>query len=158
MQLFWHAINKATGVTSQRLQTLVTGAQRALGLASRTVDDSQADQELRESSDASDSDVRIDGKPLSKGAKALELLQAGFSPAKDYHLYDDVKGIVEQATETAVKEYHIVMPQSVEMFIVPGMCSYFRVNSYDSCALQILAVCSKRVRSTLNLRNIYLIR
>lgn len=121
MQVLWHAVNKASGVTAGRLQRSVAGMQRALGLASRFEDDLQADQEVEEGFEGAEgADGPADGKPLSVGEKILERLQAGFLPTEDFFLYDDLRMLITNTAEKAVREYHIEMPQSVEMFIIPG--------------------------------------
>ena len=113
----------------------VAGLERILGLASRGADharankelesDDDADEQVEEVSASADSAARPDGKPLSLGEKILERLQAGFSPAQDPLLFEDVRLVITQTVEKAVKEYHIEVPNSVEMFIVPGKLSTF---------------------------------
>ena len=50
----------------------------------------------------------------------IEHIQAGFMPLKDYHLYKELKSLLNTAMESCVKEYHIIVSESAEAFIVLG--------------------------------------
>ena len=152
MALLWDAVNRATKTTQSRLQRHALGLQRALGLASRMQDDalakdeSQADDEGDESADG-------DTSPDTIGEKILQRLQAGFSPKEDGQLYDDIKWVIKQTIEKAVNEYHITVPKSVEMFIVPGRSRTTYGRRRLLIFVKTLTVCWKRVRSSVNRPN-----
>lgn len=131
MPLLWNAVNKAGGVSVQRLQRSAAGLQRALGL-SRKRDEQYSDEEWEtfELSPASSQSTtgsvgfvpsgQADTPPQNIGEVILDMIQAGFSPKEDQYLYKELRQLMTNVIDAYVKEYHIVMPQSLEAFIVPG--------------------------------------
>jgi RNA-dependent RNA polymerase len=129
MRLLWHAVNKTSGVTMQRLQRTATGLQRVLGLTGSRKEDDDSDVEEDEDADkpealASDElqpdSIATDPAPYSISEGILERLQAGFTPLEDRILYDAVRKLVEETMKRCILEYHIVVPASAEVFIIPG--------------------------------------
>ncbi|THH01293.1 hypothetical protein EW026_g1385 [Hermanssonia centrifuga] len=118
MPLLWSAVNKVSGVSSLRLQRYAAGVQRALGLVRRENDPDDDESESEEDPTTSP-DCLIDGKPPSIGETVLEKLQSGFSPLEDHTLFEDIKQVVKNTIESSVKDYHIVVQQSAEAYIVP---------------------------------------
>lgn len=134
MPLLWNAVNKASGVSFQRLRRTAAGLQRALGLTRRRNEDDSDDEDdvggtpgASQASDADDDADTLDVPPDvdmpsdSIGETLLDRLQAGFTPLKDYFVYDDLKWLIKQVMTSYIKDYHIVVPESAEAFIVPGM-------------------------------------
>jgi RNA-dependent RNA polymerase len=137
MPLLWNAVNKASGVSFQRLRRTAAGIQRALGLTRRRHDElpDDDDDDLGDLSDMlftqssqSESDVAMEGEeagdvdmpPVSIAEEILERLQAGFSPLEDFHLFSSLQTLLEQVMKSYIKEYHIIVPHAAEAFIVPG--------------------------------------
>ena len=133
MPLLWNAVNKASAVSFQRLRRSAAGIQRALGLTRRRGEDDSDDEddvEVLLGSEPTDSHTGdeesdlcardIDMRPLSIAEGILERVQSGFSPLKDRFLFDDLQALLTQVMKSFIKEYHIVVPESAEAFIVPG--------------------------------------
>ena len=130
MPLLWNAVNKAAGVSFQRLRRSAAGIQRALGLTRRRGEDDSDDEDTPEvhptdsrTSNEAEEDHRandVDMAPLSIAESILERVQSGFSPLQDRPLFNDLKALLTQVIKSFVKEYHIVVPESAEAFIVPG--------------------------------------
>lgn len=133
MPLLWHAVNKASGASFQRLRRTAAGIQRALGLTRRRNEEGDDDDEdpipLPEDwpfeGDEAEAFLEgtakpeVDVPPPAIGEGILERIQAGFTPLKDSYLYDELKTLLKATMESYIKEYHIVVPESAEAFIVP---------------------------------------
>lgn len=137
MPLLWHAVNKASGTSFQRLRRTAAGIQRALGLTRRrNEEDDDDDEPAPLPSDfpfegdeewtygEEPSKPEIDVPPPAIGEGIIERIQAGFSPLKDYYLYLELKTLLKTVMESYIKEYHIIVPESAEAFIVPGKSSF----------------------------------
>ena len=147
MSLLWHAVNKSSGVSTQRLRRSAAGIQRALGLTRRPDENSDDEDEPPAPSrssravsewNAADENSEtpeeqrhgtggIDGPPETLAESILERIQAGFSPLKDFYLYEDLRKLVKLVLESYIEGYHIVIPDSADAFIVPG--EHFRATN-----------------------------
>ncbi|GJE86474.1 RNA dependent RNA polymerase [Phanerochaete sordida] len=132
LPLLWHAVNKASGTSFQRLRRTAAGIQRALGLTRRRNEEDDEDEDAAPMSqewpfeqDEGETYVEestkpdVDVPPLTIGEGILERIQAGFSPLKDHYLYMELKALLKNVMESYIKEYHIIVPESAEAFIVP---------------------------------------
>ncbi|EKM56512.1 uncharacterized protein PHACADRAFT_118286 [Phanerochaete carnosa HHB-10118-sp] len=129
MPLLWHAVNKASGTSFQRLRRTAAGIQRALGLTRRHNEDESDGEDdaapLPFEVDNGDAVIDeptkpdTDAPPPAIGEGILERIQAGFSPLTDIHLYNELKTLLKIVMESYIKDYHIIVPESAEAFIVP---------------------------------------
>ncbi|KAI0684509.1 RNA dependent RNA polymerase-domain-containing protein [Cytidiella melzeri] len=133
MPLLWNAINKASGVTMQRLQRTAMGMRRILGLTRdrrEDSDDSDTEDETPVASQASADTAfvpsRTDTPPYSIAERILERLQAGFSPTQDRILYEDIKRVLEETIKRFILGFRIVIPASAEVFIIPDPTSLLK--------------------------------
>lgn len=121
MNLLWHAVNKSTGASSQRLQQFISGAQRALGLSRKQDADEDADEDDAGSlTDSLSARCNASGKPLSIGDLVLSLIGAGFHPMKEQFLFGELKQLIDMIINGQIKKNHIPVPCSADAFIVPG--------------------------------------
>ena len=122
MRLLWSVVNKAGGVSGERLRKLAGAASRALGLnSSREIEEGFVDEDADEESfENAASDNSEDEPYTSLHQNVLYLLQAGFRPEQSAHLWGKLKRVVTMAIDSYIKKYRITVPQSAEAFIVPG--------------------------------------
>ena len=146
MPLLWNAVNKASAVSFQRLRRSAAGIQRALGLTRRRNEDDSDDDDGLESvpgaapvdPDAPEEERTVsqgdgvDVPPAAMAEAIIERIQAGFTPLKDFYLYEDLKSLLKQVMKSYIKEYHIIVPESAEAFIVPGEPSHLSSASLHS--------------------------
>lgn len=134
MPLLWDTVNTSGRVSLTRLQRQAAGASRALGLSRRqfaNADDSDDDASDDEESSPSQSQISTSSSTSSVtpnndlardtlAESILRMLQAGFTPLENKKLFDDLKRLVWWQLDSAILEYHIVLDQSAEAFIIPG--------------------------------------
>lgn len=130
MPLLWDTVNKAGRVSLVRLQRRAAGISRALGLSRRPFNeessessDSGDESEEPETPVASTPPVVVPTTSIiqdSLSENVLRMIQAGFTPLENFELYTSLGKLVKIHLESAIKEYHIVLENSADAFIIPG--------------------------------------
>jgi len=128
MLLVWRAIERAGNVALARMRRRSTGELRALGLGQMRPLDSQQNEdedfEMLEEGPSQDLTGRkpFSGQPVTLHEVAMELLQAGFHPMKLKLLFSKLECILTLVIDDYVRDFHVPIPESMEAYIVPGMC------------------------------------
>jgi len=128
MLLVWRAVEKAGNVALARMRRRSTGELRALGLGQMRPLDSQQNEdedfEMLEEGPSQDLTGRkpFSGQPVTLHEVAMELLQAGFHPMKLKLLFSKLECILTLVIDDYVRDFHVPIPESMEAYIVPGMC------------------------------------
>ncbi|KAJ3821613.1 RNA dependent RNA polymerase-domain-containing protein [Lentinula raphanica] len=128
MPALWDAINKAGKVTYIRTARVGAGMARALGLAGRDYTKEGSTPNEPGAGDMSPvftSTVtgrnEYSGAPIGLHETALELVQAGFHPAKDSILWSTLQKVLEVTIQGAVEKCNIPLPEgsSASAFVIP---------------------------------------
>ncbi|KAI0033843.1 RNA dependent RNA polymerase-domain-containing protein [Vararia minispora EC-137] len=139
--LLYHAVFRAGNVAGMRLQRTAGARGRALGVSGRfeaeredgltpnmAEDDGEYQLDKTENDGTEEALQRIASSPInthnaslpwSPFEKALRMLEAGFSPAEEPYLFDLMRTIVKMTLNNLLDKYHVVVPRSAEMFIIP---------------------------------------
>ncbi|KZT22626.1 hypothetical protein NEOLEDRAFT_1071042 [Neolentinus lepideus HHB14362 ss-1] len=120
------AIDKAGRVTGAKLQRLAGDMSRALGFSGREFRQDVDDEDPLEGfdddeADSPDVDHAFDPclPPVSLHELAVELLKAGFHPLKLNFLFVKIREIVGRKIDAVTRGFHIPIPFSADVFIVP---------------------------------------
>lgn len=147
MLFLWDAINKLGNISGSRTQRLSSSLSRALGFEGRDwgraevsgdIDDVITPFEDVQAATYTGRNSYSGGKFISYSCiinaqfkhfvsaphtlyeSTVELIQAGFHPAKNKQLHDKMRYIINQAIESSVSKYRIPIEESLGAFIVPG--------------------------------------
>ncbi|KAJ7646908.1 RNA dependent RNA polymerase-domain-containing protein [Roridomyces roridus] len=118
----WNAINTVSKVTRVRLQTLASGASRALGFEKRPFrEDEHHEEAVEEGMDLPQNTTVnvLSGEPLTCAEAALQLLQAGFDPLYTPFLSRKIENVIHNAMESYLTRYKIPVKHSFEAYIIP---------------------------------------
>jgi RNA-dependent RNA polymerase len=130
--LYWRellvsALSRAGNVAGTRLQRLAGAEGRARGVVGRFGGEQADEVDVDAAEDARDAAERALGKrdrdegpPASAFEKALRMLEAGFTPLEEPYLHELMRSAVKTTLNSLLDKYHVVMPRSAEMFIIPG--------------------------------------
>ncbi|KAJ3851289.1 RNA dependent RNA polymerase-domain-containing protein [Lentinula lateritia] len=124
MPALWDAINKAGKVSHVRTTRLGAGMARALGLAGREYKkegstQGQADTSIFSSTVSGRNE--ISGAPATLHEVAIELVQAGFHPAKDVLLWSTLESVLRVTVQGAIDKCNIPLPEgsAATAFVIP---------------------------------------
>jgi RNA-dependent RNA polymerase len=107
------AIEDAGGVSGARARRLFAGLARAMGFGQRFSKDEEEDDDGVTWCDDG-------GTPISLYEKILALLYAGFWPTEHPTVFEEFQNMLTQVVTRATREYHLVMPRSLEAFVICG--------------------------------------
>ncbi|KAJ4483881.1 RNA dependent RNA polymerase-domain-containing protein [Lentinula aciculospora] len=115
MPALWDAINKAGKISHMRTARLGAGMARALGLAGRDYSKEGSTQSEAGASPIFSSTVtgrnEMSGAPVALQETAIELVQAGFHPAKDFMLWSTLQKVLEVTVQGAIDKCSIPLPE-----------------------------------------------
>ena len=150
MAFLWNAVNRFGSVSGTRTQRLATSLNRVLGLKGRDWgreegperEDSDEDSKEDESPFSTftgrnkysggsyqlsiyarfqaDSFSNHSLVPFALHESTVELIQAGFHPARSHQLFDKIKNVIEQVIKTSVEKCRIPISESLGAYVVPG--------------------------------------
>ncbi|KAF9064755.1 RNA dependent RNA polymerase-domain-containing protein [Rhodocollybia butyracea] len=134
MVALWDAVNKIGKVSHTRTVRLAATKARALGLVGRDYGKDDADDstdggyELASTAAASRNEVS--GAPFNIYETTLELIQAGFHPARDEILWSSLQKILELALKGAIEKLSIPLPEgsAVQAFVIPDPLGVLKEN------------------------------
>ncbi|KAJ3730892.1 RNA dependent RNA polymerase-domain-containing protein [Lentinula guzmanii] len=127
MPALWDAINKTGKVSHIRTARAGAGMARALGLAGRDYSkEGSTRSETGAMSPIFSSTVtgrnEFSGAPMGLHETAIELVQAGFHPARDSILWSTLQKVLEFTVQGAIDKCNIPLPEgsSATAFVIPG--------------------------------------
>ncbi|KAJ3861553.1 RNA dependent RNA polymerase-domain-containing protein [Lentinula novae-zelandiae] len=124
MPALWDAINKAGKVSHVRTTRLGAGMARALGLAGREYKkegSTQGEADASIFSSTVSGRNEISGAPATLHEVAIELVQAGFHPAKDALLWSTLESVLRVTVQGAIDKCNIPLPEvsAATAFVIP---------------------------------------
>jgi RNA-dependent RNA polymerase len=124
-ELLAKLIEEIGGVLGARARRAFGGQSRALGFGARYSKDEEEGvfstaAESAHTALATPAHCDEAGGPLSIHEKIIDMLSAGFTPRDNPQLLELCKSMLTNVIESATREYHVVMPRSLEAFVVAG--------------------------------------
>jgi hypothetical protein len=113
------AVENAGGMVGSRMGRCATLSARARGFIRDDDKEHVMDPDLEDGS-VSLIERGLGGAPTMLFESARELLQAGFSPMKHPLLCEKMIWVIKTTIQSYIEKYHISLPLSVEMFVIPG--------------------------------------
>ncbi|KAJ3793160.1 RNA dependent RNA polymerase-domain-containing protein [Lentinula aff. detonsa] len=135
MPALWDAINKTGKVSHIRTARAGAGMARALGLAGRDYSkEGSTRSETGAMSPIFSSTVtgrnEFSGAPIGLHETAIELVQAGFHPARDSILWSTLQKVLEVTVQGAIDKCNIPLPEgsSATAFVIPDPLGVLQEN------------------------------